>query len=321
MNSSCLACRSEMSRVRPYRTDSRNGRRALGRAWLYECRQCKLVQAAPLPTPQELADYYAVDYRRGGYYGSDVADASRFPKDNLFYFNRGQSIAELVSPYVTRTEPRVLDIGAGYGHILHSFGRRYPNSTRLAIEFSNVCVDHLCAIGVHVETDPVEKVLPRREGQFDAVVISHVLEHLMDPLGVLRMVRRSLVDDGVLFIEVPNIPADSLTRYPDHVWAPRYDEPHITFFSLDTLRGLLETAGFRVEFCETAGPFYKDIPGWRYRLPAARWLVQRWMPARLFHFLRRQSFTKPARVQEREESFYQYGGFRIWIRSIARKSQ
>ena len=252
-----------------------------------------------------------------GYAGSDVANLSEFPKDNLFYFNRGQSIADLLSTYVRKENPQILDIGAGYGHILYALGQRYPDSTRMAVEFSDVCARHLKSLGVQVFAEPVEEVLPRIGRRFDLVVMSHSLEHVLNPLTVLQLIKASLVPGGILYVEVPNIPVESLLRYPDHMWAPRYDEPHITFFSHSTLRDLLESSGFEVKFCDTAGAEYKYISPVRFRLPPVRSFVQRLVPPKLFLNLRKLSFTKPLRVQEREETFYQYGGFRLWIRSVS----
>jgi SAM-dependent methyltransferase len=320
MSLSCLACnQTDLQRVRRYRLDTSYGREVFGDAWLHMCKMCGLVQMVPRPAPRTVADNYVQDYRRGGLYGSDVADANKFPKDNLFYYNRGLSIAELISPHIGKANPQILDIGAGFGHILHAFGQRHPRSRRLAIEFSDICVQHLTSLGVQVFTQPVEEVLPRMEQRFDVIVLSHVFEHLLDPRGILDLIHASLAPDGVLYIEVPNIPAESLLRYPDHVWAPRFDEPHITFFSALTLRQMLTSASFEPVFCDTAGAEYTNISWLRFHLPHWRWFLQRLIPPPLFHWLRRQKFTQPIRVPERVESFYQYGGFRIWIRSISRK--
>jgi len=317
---SCVACtQSDLKPVRRYRLDTNYGCEVFGDAWLHICNVCGLVQMVPRPEPQAVADYYVRDYRKGGMYGSDVADAKKFPKDNLFYYNRGQSIAELVSPHIRKANPEILDIGAGFGHILHAFGQRHPRSRRLAIEFSDICVQHLTSLGVQVFTQPVEEVLPRMEHRFDVIVLSHVFEHLLDPRGILDLIHASLAPDGVLYIEVPNIPAESLLRYPDHVWAPRFDEPHITFFSALTLRQMLTSASFEPVFCDTAGAEYKNISWVRFHLPHWRWFLQSLIPLPLFRWLRRQKFTRAIRVPERVESFYQYGGFRIWIRSISRK--
>lgn len=305
--------------MRPYRTKTDAGREIFSDSHLRECVSCGLVQAVPRPSLQELSDYYAVDYRAAYCAGEDVADVEAFPKDNLFYYNRGQSIAELLSPHIDGEAPEILDVGAGYGHTLAALGERYPDSERTAIEFSDVCVRHLRSLGVEVHDEPAEDVLPRIERSFDVVVVSHVLEHLLNPREILELLRSHLRPGGVLYIEVPNIPRETIGRFPDHVWAPRFDEPHVSFFSADVLRGMLASADLEVEFCETAGPRYRYISGWRYRMPTMRWLVQGLIPRPIFHFLRRSSFTRAVRVREREDAFYEYGGLRLWIRAVSRR--
>ena len=316
----CLGCQhGRMNSIRPYRTITKYGRQVFGNAQLYSCNKCGLVQIFPPPNEKILAQYYESDYRRGGYHGSDVCNSAEFPRDNLFYFNRGFSIAECVSPYIKHPNPRILDIGAGFGHILYALSQKFPLSTRQAIEFSEICTSHLQSIGTEVFTDPVEEVLPRLEGQFDLIILSHVFEHLLEIIPILHLIRNSLVVGGILYIEVPNIPVDSLLRYPDHKWAPRFDEPHITFFSLPILQAILKNAGFEVSFCDTAGPQYEYISRLRFGLPPLLSTVQRLMPSKLFFFLRKLQLTKAIRVQEKENSFYEYGGCRLWIRTVSGK--
>jgi len=314
----CLACgHTQLTRQRRYRTKTRHGRALFDDTWLCDCQQCHLVQAVPAPSLDALEAYYAEDYRLGCCAGSDVADLRTFPKDNLYYYNRGRAAAALVQAHLRHAPQTILDIGAGYGHILDALGRTYPKARRMAIEFSDPCVAHLRALGVEVHRDPADVVLPRLEERFDVVVLSHVLEHLLDPPAMLRLIRDRLAPDGVFYVEVPHIPVDALQRHPDHVWAPRFDEPHLTFFSVETLRGALTTAGLHVVDCDTAGPPYRFISAWRYRLPTMRWFLQSLLPAPLFRFLRRQRVTQPLRVREQEEEFQARGGDRIWIRALA----
>ncbi len=317
----CLSCGGDrLARVRPYRFVSRRGggREVFGAPWLVECARCGLVQAEPRPSPDALTRYYREDYRKGGLHGADVADPAAFPRDNLFYFNRGRSIAELAAAHVTASRPRVLDIGAGWGHLLHALAERFPGAERHAIEYSRVCVDHLTAIGVTVDTRPAEEVLPAVRGRFDLITLSHVLEHLLRPADALRLMRDALAPGGVLYVEVPHIGRDALRRHADHRWAPRFDEPHVTFFAPDALRRLVAAAGFTELFCDTAGPRYRYISGLRFRLPPLRATVAGMLPKPVFDYLRGQAATSALRVQDREPEFYEYGGDRIWIRSVWR---
>jgi hypothetical protein len=164
----------------------------------------------------------------------------------------------------------------------------------------------------------MERVLPTLERRFDVMVLSHVLEHLLQPRTALELLRSRMASEGVLYIEVPNIPRGSLNEYLDNVWAPRYDEPHISFFSQESLTEMLREAGMDVIFCDTAGPTYRRVSALRFRTPPLRHTLHGMLPRPLFHFLRGLTLTKPMRVQDREEAFYQYGGERIWIRALAR---
>ena len=321
----CLRCRNEaLTRLRAYRPESRQGKRLFGRASVYRCPDCGVAQMAPIPTSAELAAYYAHDYRAGGRYGSDRADIKRFPHDNLLYLNRGESVAAFLKLHLNRrasgTGLRVLDVGAGFGHILHALAQQYPRSERFAVETSAPCVEHLHSLGVTVFTVPAAELLPTLKNKFDLIVLSHVLEHLPDPFGTLALLRRCLVPGGVLFVEVPNVPLDALTGYPEHAWYPRTDEPHLTFLSRESLRHALESDGWTVSFCDTVGPEYRLVSWLRFHTPRLRPLVLGFVPNRLKAFLRRQRFTESLRVREREPSFYQYGGPRIWLRTVATPS-
>jgi SAM-dependent methyltransferase len=319
-NGICASCGGTSLQIeRRYRTKTSHGKAIFRNSWLRQCNRCGLVQAIPSPTLGELTNYYAVDYRKNCCAGADVADISKFPHDNFYYYNRGQSIAELLCQHLTSAPERILDIGAGYGHILYALGQRFPSAKREAIELSQVCVQYLRASGIIVHAKPAEEAFPQMEGYVDLIVISHVFEHLLNPHKMLRLIHQRLAPGGLLYIEVPHIPPGAENRYIDNIWAPRYDEPHITFFSQQPLTTLLEAGGFDVLFCDTAGQTYKRISALQFYMPHWRWFLQKLIPPAVFHFLRRQRFTNALKVKEREESFYQYGGFRIWLRSLSRK--
>ena len=88
-------------------------------------------------------------------------------------------------------------------------------------------------------------------GSADLVLAMHVLEHDDDSMALLKRIARLAKPGGRLVLEVPNI---------DCVWAPifgRYWDAwylpyHRVHFSRLGLRGLLESAGFKVELEATA---------------------------------------------------------------------
>jgi SAM-dependent methyltransferase len=68
----------------------------------------------------------------------------------------------------------------------------------------------------------------------DLVVMSHVLEHISDPIKFIQIATSGLRQGGALFIEVP-------CRDWEH---KDLDEPHILFFDKRPLQLLLQRAGF-----------------------------------------------------------------------------
>lgn len=281
-----------------------------------------MVWAEPAPEARALAAYYADEYRAAGRYGAAAVDLREFPRDNGFFFARGQSIAELVERHARGRVEGALDIGAGFGHLLHALGERFPGASRTAVELSGACRAHLEGLGIRVVARPVEEALKEvleEETRYDLVTASHVVEHLLAPRRVLEAVRNRLTESGLLYVEVPHIPRGSLRRYPDHLLAPRHDEPHVTFYHPEALRALLGRSGYEVEFLDTAGPRYRYVSALAYRLPQWRWLADRVVPRRLLQAAGRLPGMRRARFDAGANEFTAYGGDRIWLRAVARK--
>lgn len=74
--------------------------------------------------------------------------------------------------------------------------------------------------------------------KFELVVLTHVLEHLYDPLLVVRELQKNITDGGHLLIEVPLW--ERLDKQPVGVLTFE----HVNYFSEDTLNLLLNAAGF-----------------------------------------------------------------------------
>lgn len=67
--------------------------------------------------------------------------------------------------------------------------------------------------GVDVRAD-ITLPLPFPDGRFDAVICSHVLEHIPDDTGAVRQLMRVLSDDGRLIVLVPVADADDTVEDP-----------------------------------------------------------------------------------------------------------
>jgi SAM-dependent methyltransferase len=105
------------------------------------------------------------------------------------------------------------------------------------------------AIGLPILNDAE---LVKHAGTFDIVTAVEVIEHCVDPLDVLRSLRRLLKPGGLLFLTTAN--ADTAPRnFPS--WYYVSPEIHVSYFTSRALSDALRQTGF--------APFPRGIlPGW-----------------------------------------------------------
>lgn len=111
---------------------------------------------------------------------------------------------------------RVLDLGCGLGQVSALLQARAPDWQIHAADAYAQCLDATAArvrlAGRHLLAERELELadLPR---DFDVVVLSHVLEHMLDPVGALRRVLALVRPGGHLVLAVPN------PVRPSVVWA------------------------------------------------------------------------------------------------------
>lgn len=140
-----------------------------------------------------------------------------------------------------------LDIGCGYGNVLHAARERGWRTEGLDI--SEWSAGHIRRTrGIPVTVGDVLAV-NFADAAFDVIHMSHALEHMSDPRAVLSRIRRWLRPDGVVIIEVPN-QLDELYAVARWTVMRRYVPPpvansHEFFFSSRSLDLLLTATGYR----------------------------------------------------------------------------
>jgi SAM-dependent methyltransferase len=161
---------------------------------------------------------------------------------------------------------RVLDIGSGAGHIVEAIRQEIPQTRIVCVESDPRGAAHLEARGF-VVIDDLDAV-PFRP---NAVLLIEVVEHVNDPVTLLRRCGRVLDDDGRLFLTTPCGETRSGNRRTN-----AYDTPeHVHFFTERSLRLACERAGFR--HIELMSPACMRPPGrgLRRALEPARSLARR----------------------------------------------
>jgi len=145
---------------------------------------------------------------------------------------------------------RVLDVGSGAGNMPKAIKHYRPDLEVWGTDLSRLALKAALKVpeGAWFVAAGGER-LPFPDGFFDAVTMFDVLEHIPDPLGALREVRRVLRPQGLFHLFLP------LEKQPFTIYAPLFQMGwkakqvhcgHIQFYSEKDCREQLEQAGFDV---------------------------------------------------------------------------
>lgn len=141
-----------------------------------------------------------------------------------------------------RTSGRLIEIGCAYGFFLSEAQRTFDVS---GIEACPAAAAFCRSreLNVHQGLD-IERYLDSKDHQ-DVVVMLDVIEHLPDPLGVMRAVHKNTNPGAHLLITTGDW-ASMLSRLMGASWRLMTPPQHLFFFSRKTITQLLKRAGFKV---------------------------------------------------------------------------
>lgn len=195
------------------------------------CKKCGHVQQVKYLNEDSLSDFYENFYR-------DIYGYKK-PKQlfNEQYF-RGRRIFNFINP---KKCLKILEVGSASGGVLKYFqengcevtgidlDRRYLNygiSKNLDLRFGNLN-----------DFDTSVK--------YDCIILSHVLEHLVNPRKILQELSNYLHYDGFVYIEVPSL--DRLKKgYYNFNLSNFFHIAHVSHFSHNNLYNLIKSSGFKI---------------------------------------------------------------------------
>ena len=139
-----------------------------------------------------------------------------------------------------REAGRLLEIGCGNGRQLERFGLAGWHTT--GIDFDATAVQTARALGLDVRLGDLA-AQQFDDASFDAIVMSHVIEHVPQPASLLAECCRVLRPGGSLTVVTPNAQALGHRVYGRH-WLGLDPPRHLHVLSAGGLRTLVSAAGF-----------------------------------------------------------------------------
>jgi SAM-dependent methyltransferase len=167
----------------------------------------------------------------------------------------------------------ILDVGCGDGAALAVAAESHSTHRFAGIDWSGDALRQARNLGLTVMRGSVSPGLPVADGVADVVIMSELIEHLVDPDGAVAEVRRVLRPGGSLLLSTPNLaawynrgllalgiqPVFSEVSLRGVFGRPgRVVAGHLRLFTRRALTEFLAASGFR---CVTvAGARYHDVP-------------------------------------------------------------
>jgi SAM-dependent methyltransferase len=172
-----------------------------------------------------------------------------------------------------KTPAVILDVGCGDGTALAIAERQNPGHRFAGIDWSADALRQASTQGLTVVRGSVSPRLPVADGAADVVIMSELIEHLVDPDGAVAEVRRVLRPGGDLLLSTPNLaawynrgllavgiqPVFSEVSLTGVFGRPgRVVAGHLRLFTRRALTGFLAASGFRC--VSVTGARYHDVP-------------------------------------------------------------
>lgn len=234
---------------------------------LYSCHGCGAGYLDPRPTPDSIGIAYnhyhthksahlpfntlGLFYRirrvlsngyRNHFFGIRKRPSSRLGVIFALLFPKWRRTIEAEGRHIPKTFPgaKLLDVGCGNGKFLKF-------ATCLGWDATGIDPDpkavELCRrSGLDVNEGDIDFFSGLKE-IFDVITVSHVIEHVHDPLQLLKACYRLLKPLGKIWIETPNLNAQGHTRF-GNAWRGLEPPRHLILFTRSSLIYAIRKAGF-----------------------------------------------------------------------------
>ena len=247
---------------------------AAGGQWrLMSCSACDCAFLNPRPTATTIGRAYASYYTHGAVAASGAALSGRAwlrralanGYRNALYGTQlrpslgvvGIATARLSrafrnaiegeAPGLVRVRPTqagqslILDVGCGSG--LSLLRARDAGWRVMGIEPDEEAVRAANARGIEIVAHHLHELPASFDGTFERIMLSHVIEHVHDPIAMLSRCKQLLAPGGTLWLETPNLSSVGYEEFGAD-WRGLEPPRHLVMFRRAPLDALLQRAGF-----------------------------------------------------------------------------
>jgi len=232
---------------------------------LYRCDSCESGYLNPRPTPETIGMAYTnyfthhseeVDEMSGfrklrralanGYhnkkYGTNKSPSNIFGYWLAMLLPSQRAFLDAAMRHLPHPQPgnRLLDVGCGSGDFLmHAMDAGWEV---IGVDPDPKAVEMTHSRSLDVRYGGIDAVSDMQES-FDGITLSHVIEHVHDPLSLLNECYRLIKPGGWIWIETPNINALGHCHFKNN-WRGLEPPRHLVIFNHTSLKKSLINIGF-----------------------------------------------------------------------------
>lgn len=223
-----------------------------------KCKDCDIY----LQNPRVKSKYVSIYYKDEVYWGSDL---DRMGKDVSYKNNRSEKYDYIFKNINPDIKGSVLDVGCGTGLLLSSFKKRGwevkgIDTSKNIVNYANRTFN----VNAHVAD---LKSFKSGNKRYDLVTMTHVLEHVYEPLKDLKKIQKLLKKDGSLVLVIPNINSLGYKLYKEN-WSHFHPGRHLYYYSPATIKKLLNKSGFsdiNITHIGKEDNYYSQFQSLRYK--------------------------------------------------------
>lgn len=182
-----------------------------------------------------------------------MTNATQTPMPDGYYV---QHRSEML-PFIPSHTKRMLDVGCAEGGFASLVLTQRPGieiwgiePVEQAAQKAQACLTRVLCCGIETAIDQ----LPA--GHFDCITFNDVLEHLVDPWAILKMMRGKLAPRGHLVASIPNLRYFAVMKQIVQEADLRYthsgvlDRTHLRFFTQKSMAQMFKDCGYQIDRIE-----------------------------------------------------------------------
>ncbi len=198
---------------------------------LLKCQNCDLEFAEPMVEPPNL--FYTEITRNKKYYPT-------------YRWEWGETISLLKQENpIENNLINLLDIGCGSGTFLELVKKNSKRINAIGLDSTASSIDECNKKGVQALCCRLDEFRNYTSEKIDVITLWHVLEHVSDPLGLIKTAKSIMTANGSIYFSVPLSPTSYEAFKLDPLNLPPH---HLTRWSISSLKKLAEKSNMSIEF-------------------------------------------------------------------------